>query len=147
MTLLVDAVATRLDAEVGALKGRVEYVADLTALVEQGVLPQAEVAAFVLELGFDDLGGGSSSVGIHIQNIADTIGVVLIVRTPGDAKAKRGVPKIDTLREAVIATLAGWTPEESPGVFEVVRGRLVSVLAGAIIYQLDFKIVDQVRIT
>lgn len=148
MTTLIDAVVTRLGANVPALGGgRVEAVADLAALVEQGVMPQAEVAAFVVPLGFDDIGGGSSSAGAHIQNLNDSVGVILVVRAPGDAKARRALPTIDDLSEAVQRAIAGWTPDHTPGVFKVVRGRLVSVMAGAIMYQLDFQLTRQLRIT
>lgn len=146
MTMLVDAVVARISDLVAALSGRVEVVADLSAQVEQGVLPQADTAAYVIPLGFDDLDGGSSIAGAHIQNISDAIGVVLFVKSPGDAKARRGIPKIDVLGKDVINAVAGWTPENTPGVFSVVRGRLVSVNAGAIFYQLDFKLNRQLRI-
>ena len=146
MTMLVASVVSRIDQAVPALTKGVEYVADLAALVEQGVLPQREVAAFVLPLGFDDVGGGSSSAGAHIQNLSEAIGVVLVVRAPGDAKARKALPRIDELVEAVQAAIAGWTPGGTTGVLNVVRGRIVSVNAGATIYQLDFKLTKQLRI-
>lgn len=146
MTMLVDEVVNRIDQAVPALTKGVEYVADLAALVQQGVLPQREVAAFVLPLGFDDLGGSSSSAGAHIQNLSEAIGVVLVVRAPGDAKARKALPRLHELVEAVKAAVAGWTPGGTSGVFNVVRGRIVSVDAGATIYQLDFKLTKQLRI-
>ncbi|MGL5166637.1 MAG: phage tail terminator protein [Afipia sp.] len=145
--MLIDEVVARLGANIAALTGRVEYVADLSALVDQGVLPQAATSAFVVPLGFDDQGGGTSAVGIHIQNILDSIGVILIVKSPGDAKARSALPKIDVLAADVIMTIAGWAPDSTSGVFEIKRGRMVSVMAGAVIYQLDFALTRQVRIT
>lgn len=146
MTMLVDVVVTRIGETVESLRGRVEYVADLSALVEQGVLPQSDVAAFVVPLGFDDAGGGHSSAGAHIQNLSEAIGVVLVVRAPGDAKARKALPRIDELTDAVMRAVAGWTPAGSTGVFILVRGRLVSVNAGATIYQMDFRIGRQLRV-
>ena len=46
----------------------------------------------------------------------------------------------------MIAALAGWGPDSAPGVFELSRGDLVSMKAGALIYQLDFTLNDQLRI-
>lgn len=145
--MLIDEVAARLGANIAALAGHVEFVADLSALVEQGVLPQAATSAFVVPLGFDDQGGGTSAVGIHVQNLMDSIGVILIVKSPGDAKARSALPKIDVLVADVIRTIAGWAPDNAKGAFEVKRGRMVSVIAGAVIYQLDFSLTRQVRIT
>lgn len=147
MTMLIDDVVTRLDGAVLALKGCVEFVADLSALVDQGVLPQRATSAFVVPLGLDDTGGGTSAVGIHIQNILDSIGVILIVKSPGDAKARSALPKIDALVEDVIKAIAGWAPDTAKSAFEIKRGRMVSVMAGAVIYQLDFALTRQVRIT
>lgn len=147
MTTLVDHVATRLNANVPALKDRVEYIADLAALVTEGAMPQREVAAYVVPLGFDDKGGGSSSAGIHTQNLGDAVGVILCVKALGDAKAKRAVPAIDNLTTDVVNAIAGWAPEEVSGVFNVTRGRLVSVTKGLVIFQIDFSLTRQLRIT
>lgn len=145
MTTLVEQVADRLDAEVPALKGCVEFIADLAALVTEGAMPQREVAAFVVDMGFDDQ-GGEAAAGMHTQMLADTIGVILCVRSRGDAKARRAVPTIDALKIAVIDVIAGWGPVDAIDIFSVVRGRLVSVTAGLVIYQIDFRLTDQLRI-
>jgi len=145
MTTLVEQVVSRLDAEVPGLKGRVEFVADLAALVETGALPQNEVAAYVVSLGFDDR-GGEAAAGMHTQILDDAIGVILCVRSHGDAKARRAVPTVDALKDQTINVLAGWAPDDVIDVFHVTRGRLVSVTAGLVIYQIDFRLTDQLRI-
>lgn len=144
MTLVAD-IATRLNAQVPALAGRVEYIADLAALVSEGALPQREVSAFVVPLGFDDR-GGDSATGLHTQIVAEAVGVIVTVKALGDAKARKAIPTIDTLKDAVIAAIAGWAPDNVAGAFRVTRGRLVSVTKGLVIYQLDFALLDQLRI-
>lgn len=141
---LVATVATRIAAQVPAL-GSIEYVADLAALVRENAMPQREVAAFVIPSGFDDK-GGDSAAGLYTQLIDDAVSVVLCVKALGDPKAKRAVPAIDELKDAVVGALAGWAPDDVVGVFRPVRGRLVSVTKGLVIYQIDFTLLDQLRI-
>lgn len=145
MTTLVEQVVDRIDNEVADLKGRVEFVADLAALVEAGAMPQNEVAAYVVDLGFDDR-GGESAAGLHTQIIDSAIGVILCVRSHGDAGAKRAVPTVDALKDQIVGVVAGWAPDDAVDVFNVTRGRLVSVTAGLVIYQIDFRLADQLRI-
>ena len=147
MTTLVEQVADQLDTEVADLKGRVEYIAELAALLESGGAPQGDVAAFVINLGLDDR-GGEAAAGMHTQLIGTTIGVVLCVRSRGDAKAQRAVPAVDALIKQVIDAIAGWAPtDDYTGVFAVSRGRQLPLVAGLIVYQLEFTIDDQLRVS
>jgi hypothetical protein len=145
MTTLVDIVTGRLGTQVAALNGAIEGIADLAALVSEGAMPQREVAAFVVPLGFDDR-GGQSAAGMYTQMIADAVGVILCIKSLGDAKARKALPTIETLTDAVVNALAGWAPNSVVGVFVVKRGRLVSVTKGLVIYQIDFELQDQLRI-
>lgn len=142
---LVAAVKDRIASVVSALEGKLDTVADLAALVQEGALPQREVTAFVVPLGFDAR-GGESATGLHTQMLNRAVGVVLCIRTHGDATARRSLPTIDGLERDVVAAVAGWAPDDVAGVFAVTRGRLVSVAAGLVIYQLDFELLDQLRI-
>jgi hypothetical protein len=45
----------------------------------------------------------------------------------------------------VLAALGGFDPAEAIGVLRLQRGELVSLNAGAVIYQLDFAILTQLR--
>lgn len=144
MTLVVQ-VATRISDAVPALKDRMDQVAALAALTAEGALPQREIAGFVVPLGFDDRGGQSAS-GAYTQMLAETLGVILCVKALGDAKAKRAMTTIDTLVGDVMNAVAGWGPADAVGVFTATRGRLVSVTKGLVIYQLDFTLLDQLRI-
>lgn len=145
MTMLVDLVATRLDAEVPALTGHVEFIADLAALVAEGAMPQAPVAAFVVTAG-EDGGEPDAATGLYTQMMGTTVSVIVCVKALGDAKARKALPKIDGLNIAIVDSIVGWGPENAVGVFRFVRGRLVSANKGLVIYQNDFAIQDQLRV-
>ena len=145
MTTLVDAVAARIGAEVSDLTGRIDSIADLAFLISTGALPQREVCAFVVPLGFDG-GAANAAVNAFTQELNDSIGVVLCIKSLGDAKAKKALPTIGALSEAVVNAVAGWAPNNAVGVFTVSRGRLVSIDKGLVLYQIDFRLQDQLRI-
>ncbi|MEX2480198.1 MAG: hypothetical protein WD928_04985 [Gammaproteobacteria bacterium] len=144
MTLVSD-IKTRLEAEVTALTGRVDEVADLAVLVSTGALPQRNPAAFVVPLGFDG-GTPDAAAGLYRQSTTETVGVILFVEAAGDPRARRALATVDQLKDAVVAAIAGWAPDDAIGVFVARRGRLVSVNAGTVIYQIDFSLMDQLRI-
>jgi len=146
MTTLEDSVKQRIEATVPQLTGAIDEIADIAALIAAGALPQREVFAFVVPLGFDDVGGGTSAAGVHTQMIKDAVGVVLGIKALGDARAKKSLPTITSLRDAVKQSVAGWAPDNSAGVFNVIKGRLLSVNNGLVLYQLDFALLDQLRI-
>ena len=78
--------------------------------------------------------------------LKDAVGVVLGVKARGDARAKKSLPTITSLRDAVKQNVAGWAPDNTAGVFNVIRGRLLSVDNGLVLYQIDFALTDQLRI-
>lgn len=145
MTTLVDATAQRIAGQVPQLAGLIEYVADFAALIAANALPQRDLTAFVIPAGFD-AETGQGIVNAHTQPLQRAISVVLVQKARGDAKARSAVPKIDALEIAVVKAVAGWAPDDAVGVFNVTRGRLVSVDNGLVIFQIDFKLADQVRI-
>jgi hypothetical protein len=145
MTTLVDAAAQRISDQVDELTGLIEYVADFAALIASNALPQRDLTAFVIPAGFD-ADDGQSAVNAHTQGLQRAISVVLVIKARGDARAKTAVPRIEDLEMKVVRAVAGWAPDTSPGVFNVTRGRLVSVDNGVVIYQIDFRLVDQLRI-
>src|SRR5438270_3591940 len=145
MTTLVDSVATRIDDQVAVLKGAVQYVADLAALIAANAMPQREVTAFVVPSGFDG-SEGQSTVNAHTQMLNRAVSVVLAVKALGDAGADKAVPRIDVREKAVLAAVAGWAPDNTVGVFNAIKGRLVSIESGIVLYQIDFALKDQLRI-
>lgn len=146
MTLIAD-VKTRIEAEVDELTGRIEEVADLAELVRRQALPQKSPAGFVIPLGFNARSADDGVVGLYRQMLDEVVGVVLVVEALGDPKAKRAIATIDTLTQAVLDAVCGWAPDGAIDDFRAQRGRLVSVTAGVVIYQLDFAVQRQLRIT
>ena len=144
--MLIDDVIARIAARVSDLAGRVRGAAELSALVKRNALPNETPFAFVLPLG---LHGGDDEVatGLFRQSVDDTIAVVLLVEAAGDVAGEKALPSIDTLVHAIMEALCGWSPANAFGVFRLVRGSLLSLNAGTVIYQIDFAIQDQLRIT
>lgn len=144
--MLVADLAARIADTVDGLSGRVQAAAELAELVRRKALPQASPFAFVLPLGLAGRSDGDAMAGAFTQMLDELFGVVLFVRTAGDVTGGKALPSIDELVWAVIAAVAGWGPDDVPGVFRVARGQLLSADAGAVIYQLDFALQQQVRI-
>jgi hypothetical protein len=144
--MLIDDVITRIGARVSDLAGRVRGAAELSALVKNHALPNETPFAFVLPLGLRG-GDDEAATGLFRQSVDDTIAVVLLVEAAGDEAGEKALPGIDTLVDAIIEAVCGWGPANAFGVFRLVRGSLLSLNAGTVIYQIDFAIQDQLRIT
>lgn len=142
----VEPVIERLKLRVAALGGRVEGAAELAALVQEDILPDVTPAGYVLPLGLQG-GVSDAATGLFRQSFSETIAVVLMERGAGDATGALALKPIDALIDATVLAIAGWAPNDEVGVFELRRGALLSLKAGAVMYQLDFAISDQLRIT
>jgi hypothetical protein len=142
--MLADDVIRRLKEEVGALENRVEGAASLVQLMQQNQLPQHTPAANVISSG---LAGGAADAGAGLfrQAFDETIAVFLTFRNVQGTGA-RALDLFDAIRTEVIHALCGWAPEGLTGVFRLVRGQVVNMAAGTLIYQIDFAIGDQLRI-
>lgn len=143
--MLVLATADRLKVQVPALGERVSGAIELAALVAEDALPQVMPAAFVLPLGLQG-GEAKYATGAFLQMFDETVGVLLVVQAAGDVTGAIALPDLDALIESVITKIAGWAPDNVAGCFELRRGALVSLTAGAALYQLDFAIVNQLRV-
>ncbi len=142
MSLIAD-VKARM-ADVSALQG-IDEAADLSALIAKQQLPQRSPWAYVLPLGFNG-GVGDAAAGIYRQPFDQVIAVVLVVQALDDPKARKALATIDDLEMQLLARICGWAPADVAGVFRALRGRLVSVAGGLVIYQIDFALQDQLRI-
>lgn len=132
-------------SQIPALAGRVQGAAKLADLTKRGAGITADVAAFVLGLGLR--GSPPDAVtGIYRQPIERLVGVVLMVRNLGDATGDKAAIEMDALVDEVVQAIAGVEAEGAIGVFALVRGELVDIVAGTITYQLDFAVEDQLRI-
>lgn len=142
--LRVEEMRARLAAKVPEVAGNLGTAGEFAQLVERNQLPQWRIGAFVLP---GALTGGlvRSASTTFIQDIDETIAVVLIVRVAADPTGGKALDEITPLVRAVVMGVVGWGPEDAPGIFELVRGELVGSQGGALIFQIDFKLSDQLR--
>lgn len=132
-------------AMIPALAGRVHGAAKLASLLKGNALVQVCPAAFTLPLGIS--GGAADAVtGLYRQSIDWLDGVLLAVRSAGDATGAAALQELEPLIDATIAAIAGWGPEDMIGVYRLAKGQLVDLNAGFLTYQLEFAIEDQLRI-
>ena len=142
----IDEVRARIEAKVPALAGKIGNAGQFSLLVERNQMPQHVVAGFVLPGGLQ--GGQTSAVsGFFVQMFAETVIVVLAARVANDPTAERATDEISPLVRDVVEAVCGWGPDDAPGIFTLGNGELVGVQAGTLIYQLDFTLSDQLRIT
>lgn len=141
---MIEAVVSRLEAQVPDLSGRVQGAAEFAALMRDGRLPPHAPAAYVLPLGLSG-GAADAGAGAFTQMVAETVGVVLFFDAH-DRTGARALARLQPFRDEVIAALCGWAPEGALGVFQFSRGALLSIARGRLAYQLDFQVNDQLRI-
>jgi hypothetical protein len=142
---MISAIKSRLEAEIPTLANRIQGAVAFAELMQTKNLPQQTPAAYVVPLGLQG-GAVAASSGAFTQMLAETIGVILIVRTH-DLTGDKELTSIEGLIKQAINAIAGWSTNDEVGVFQVSRGQLVNMSAGTIVYQLDFSISDQLRIT
>ena len=143
--LTQDAIA-RLKDQVPDLAGRIEGAADLAVVLRKGGIPQVTPAAHVLASGLTG-GKAETILGAFAQVVGRLVSVVLYFRSR-DKTSRRGLDGVEEIIEAAVTALIGWTPDPATlGVFSLRGGRLVSVDADALVYQYDFVLSDEMRIT
>lgn len=131
---------------VSALQGRIHGAAKLEELVRTNQLSQVSPAAYTLPLGV--MGGkADAATGLYRQEVVWLEGVVLVVRTAGDATGAAGLQQLRPLIIATIEAIAGLDAPGMIGVWRLVKGELFNLQAGCLTYQLDFAIDDQLRLT
>jgi hypothetical protein len=140
---LVEQVKDRIEAQVSGLT--VDEAFDFAELVRQGALPQRKEAAFVLPLGFNAGEAQSDIAQFYKQTLDEVVGIVLVVQSLGDPKAKRAIATVATLTQSILLAVCGWHPAEAVGDFRALRGRLISVNAGTVFFQIEFSIQTQLR--
>lgn len=144
--LQLDALRTRIEDQVPALVGNLGNAAQFTLLVDKGQLPQWRIGGFILPGGL--IGGQvRSATAVFIQDVQETIAVVLVCRVASDPTGEKALDEITPLVVDVVMGVIGWAPEGVPGVFSLVKGELVGSQGNALIFQLDFALLDQLRKT
>lgn len=141
---MLQEVIARLEASVPALVGRTEGAMQFADLMKRNALPQATPAAFVLPLGL--IGGAAdAATGAFTQMVDQAVGVVLVIRS-FDRTGARAADPLEALIADVLAALLGWGPDTAVGVLRLARGGIISMASGAVVYQLDFALADQLRV-
>lgn len=141
----IDEVRARVEKFVPELAGRLEGAGRFAELIENNRLPQLTPAGFVLPGGF--VGGpAQASAGLFVQNFRETVIVVVVVRVAGEALAMRAIDEVSPIVRKVVNAVAGWGPVDAPGIFVLERGELVGAKDGALVFQIDFALDDQLRI-
>lgn len=139
----VGAVIARLKAMVPDLRS-VEGAAEMQALIRAKALPQVTPAAHVIPVGLR--GGAESSVSApYVQDVEETVGIVLTFRATDPASA-RALEEPSTLIWAVLGAVLGWGPDDQPGVFRLVRAGTQTMETGTLVYLIEIAIQLQLRI-
>ncbi|MDK3072767.1 hypothetical protein QO034_06565 [Sedimentitalea sp. JM2-8] len=125
------------------LGSRVEGALDLADMLRAGRLPE-NTNAIVLPVGLAGRAADAAS-GLYRQAFTETVGVLLLARVH-DRTGRRALGRIRPLIMEVVEAIAGWTPGDQLGVFQLKGGRIVSMTGGTLIYQVEFTIDDQLRI-
>tara|TARA_R110000868_G_scaffold314417_1_gene575352 strand:- start:8141 stop:8575 length:435 start_codon:yes stop_codon:yes gene_type:complete len=143
---LIAAVIARLVAEVPALGSRVQGAADLAVLMKRGGIPTITPAAYILPLGM--MGGDEDAMtGSYRQDVDRQISVALCL-TSRDRAGAVALDEADQLIDAITTALCGWAPDDDMvGVFRLLRAILARFQDGVAIYELQFAIKDQLRIS
>lgn len=142
----IDEVRARIEAQVPALAGKMGNAGQFALLVERNQMPQHSSAGFVLPGGLQ--GGATSAIsGLFTQGFSETVIVVLASRVANDPTGERATDELTPLVRAVIEAVCGWGPDTAPGIFTLGSGELVGTQSGTLVYQLDFQLSDQLRIT
>lgn len=142
----LDDVRARVEAQVPSLVGRLGNAAGFADLVERNQLPQVTPAGYVMPGGLRG-GAPDAAAGLFRQNFDLIVIVVLVVRVAGEALGARAIDEITPLAEDTIRAVAGWAPADAMGVFQLAQAELVGAKDNALVFQIDFALNDQLRIT
>lgn len=126
--------------------GTLGNAAQFGQVVETGQLPQTELGGFVLPGPL--LGGTADTMtGQFIQNFSEEVWVVLVIRSSAGALGEAALDNLPPLVRKVIEGVVGWGPDDSPGVFALGTAELVGSKDNAILYEIHFRLFDQMRVT
>lgn len=73
------------------------------------------------------------------QRVTARVAVVMVVRNARDATGETGHQALETLRDAVLSALFGWTPPDAEAGAHYVRGRLIDFTASTLWWQDEFE--------
>ena len=141
------AIIAQLKAAAPGLRS-VEGALELQALMDAKTpMAAGKPFAHVVPLGLRG-GRAEAATGMFLQDVTATFGVFLTIPAPGGAATgSKVVGQIEPVVVEVLDALAGWGPEDSPGVLILTRAALQNFRPGAAVYVIEFALADQLRIT
>lgn len=141
----IEPVRARIETLVPMLAGRLGNAAGFAQVVERNQIPQITPAGFVM---FSGMIGRQADVvtGLFRQSFDETISVVLMDRVAADPLGDKALTDISPMVGDVITAVCGWSPDDAIGVFELRQAELVGAKGGALVFQIDFSLNDQLRI-
>jgi hypothetical protein len=115
-------------------------------VIEEVQLPQTELSGFVLP---GPISGGvvTSSAGLFVQSFTEQVWVVLVIRSAAGELGEGSVDQLPDLVRTVIEGVVGWNPGNCSGVFALGSAELVGSKDGAVLYEIHFGLLDQMRVT
>lgn len=137
------AILARLKDRVPALRS-IGVALDLAAVLDGKLADQTGPSAWIVGMGARG-GRPDISAGAHVQEIIETVGVILTLRSIDNRAGDRTEDLLEELKAAVRAALAGWGPDDAFGVFALSREGLAAFKPGHIAYALEFTAADQLR--
>jgi hypothetical protein len=126
--------------------GTLGTAAQFAQVIEEGQLPQTELSGFVLP---GPISGGvvTSTTGLFVQSFTEQVWVVLVIRSVAGELGEGSVDQLPDLVRTVIEGVVGWGPDDAPGVFALGSAELVGSKDGAVLYEIHFGLLDQMRVT
>jgi len=140
---MVPEVIARLQSVVPQLRS-VEPTLSFAAVMASGGLPQVTPAAYVVGTGARG-GAVNAAAGAFVQDIDQTVAVVLIFRTNTKTGGK-AVDEVEETRLAILEAICGWAPQGAMSVFRLVSDSMQSLVGGTVVTQAEFALADQLRI-
>lgn len=141
---MIAAIIARLKSNAPSFNGRIEGAGSFAAMIQAKRLPYITPAAHVVPVSMTG-GKADAATGAYTQDTTETFGVIFTIRS-GDPIGGDRLEPIDAIKSEVINAIAGWAPSDEIGVFQFVSGRMQNIADGALIYEVDFRINDQLRI-
>ena len=140
----IEEVKARIEAQVPDLAGELREAGEFAELIEKKRLPP-RTGGFVLPGGLRG-GAADAATGLFRQAFDEIVKVVLVVRVAGDPLRAKAVAGLVPLVRATIDAVAGWAPDDAIGTFKLAQADLIGASGGALIFEIDFALDDQLRI-
>jgi len=133
---------------IARLQQEVDYFYTIEGAIELSAItdtPQRP-AAFVVPM-IDTAQRSGTGTQVVRQLVAETIGVVMMIRSRNDKYGGRQLDLVNTVRADVQTALLGWQPSPNHEPFEFDRGRLQDWKDGVVMWLDQYRTEKQIRST